>query len=67
MARTASLEKPKKATINIETELHGKAVQRAKTIGITGGFSEYVARLIASDMRRRGSVAIGASRHLNKA
>ena len=66
MARIPTLKDRRNATISIEKELHRSAVQKAKTLRIGGGFSEYVARLIARDQRRKGSAALGTSRHLSK-
>lgn len=62
MARTATLIKPRNATISIETELHKIAVKRAKDTGLRGGFSEYVSRLIAADRARKNSAALRATK-----
>ena len=45
---------PRRVTIILETALHESAVRRADEFSLKGGFSEYVARLILADRRRKG-------------
>lgn len=67
MPRPQILRDRRNVTISIEKDLHLTAGQKAKSLRLVGGFSEYVARLIARDQLRKGSAAEGSSRHLRKA
>ena len=56
MARPALYRQPRRVNILIETEVHRKAARKAFRMGLRGGFSEYVSRLIAADRRRKNAV-----------
>ena len=60
MARKSKYHAPRRINIIIEAALHDEAVQRAEAFAFEGGFSEYVARLIAADRNRKGRCAIAA-------
>jgi hypothetical protein len=49
MARARFFENARRVNIVIERGLHEAAKARAQRYGLRGGFSEYVARLIAVD------------------
>lgn len=57
MARPATYREPRRVNILIEKELHQRASRLAFRLGLRGGFSEYVARLIAADRRSKRKVA----------
>jgi len=54
MPRKSRYYAPRRINIILESALHDEAVQRADDLGFVGGFSEYVARLILADRRRKG-------------
>ena len=65
MARKSILRNPKRVTFNIETELHRAAVKRLNSIPLSS-LSDYIARLIVSDLRRKISAAETTSRHISR-
>lgn len=54
MARPAIYHAAKRVNIIIEESLHAQALEKAADHKLRGGFSEYVARLIAADRKRKG-------------
>lgn len=66
MPKTSYLKDAKRICVNIEGDLHARAQAKAASLRLPGGFSEYVARLLNRDMQRRGSAALGVSRHLRQ-
>lgn len=56
MPRPRLYNKARRVTIYICSEQHEQASKRAYQMGLRGGFSELVARLIAHDSKRKGRV-----------
>lgn len=54
MPRKSKYHAPRRINIILEADLHEEAVKRADAFNFAGGFSEYVARLIAADRKRKG-------------
>jgi len=61
MARPATYLEPRRVNILLERKLHLKASRLAFRLGLRGGFSEYVARLIAADRRGKRKTSAGAA------
>lgn len=51
MPRHRLYRKPRRAQIKIEDELLKAAHKKAKQLGLRGGFSEYVQRLLSKSLR----------------
>jgi len=64
MPRPTTLQDRDRFNISFERALKVAAAQRAKELGLRGGFSEYLARLCVADLRNKGSVAVKVSRSL---
>lgn len=62
MARPKIYSKAKRINIILEAEIHDIGVRRASEHRLSGGFSEYVARLIKADRRRKGRAIMSARR-----
>lgn len=62
MSRRRIYESPRRTNILIEESLHAEAAARAKSLGLEGGFSEYVTRLIIADRKRKGRAVTQAQR-----
>ncbi len=58
MPRKSKYQEPRRVNIILEAHLHDAAVERAETFRLIGGFSEYVARLIAADRKRKGRAVL---------
>jgi hypothetical protein len=54
MSRPAIYRAAKRINIILEADLHAIGVSKAEHHRLRGGFSEYVARLIAADRKRKG-------------
>lgn len=61
MARPSKYHRPRRVNILIEESIHEFATQRAHAARLAGGFSEYVARLITQDSKRKGRAIFSAS------
>lgn len=61
MPRPAIYRAAKRVNIVLESELHALGVSKANSHRLRGGFSEYVARLIAADRKRKGRALLSAS------
>lgn len=57
---------PKKVLISIQTKLHEKGTKKANDEQFSGGFSEYVSRLLIADMKKKRSVAHRNGRFLKE-
>jgi hypothetical protein len=53
MARPSIYKKAHRVNIILEKEAHQKAARKAFRLGLRGGFSAYVAQLIAADRRSK--------------
>lgn len=54
MPRPKKYVSPKRINLLLEASVHQFATDRARAFNLSGGFSEYVARLIAQDSKRKG-------------
>lgn len=61
MPRPAIYRNPKRVNIVLEGDLHSLGQKKASDHGMRGGFSEYVARLIAADRSRKGRALFSSS------
>lgn len=61
MARPPIYKEARRINIVIEASLHAQGIEKAARHRLRGGFSEYVARLIVADRKRKGR-ALNASR-----
>lgn len=57
MARKFSHPELVRKNISLDKNVHKEGARRARAEGIKGGFSEYIARLIVADMKRKRTVA----------
>ena len=60
MARPPIYKKARRINIVLEAELHAEGVDKAAQHRLRGGFSEYVARLIAADRKKKGREILSA-------
>lgn len=67
MPRPRRLQNVRRINISLENEVHRLATARAKEIGLRGGFSELVSRVLVAELSRKRDIAHHSLRRLPSA